>query len=128
MCHVKARQKHNFFSNFRIGTGHLILFGCQVVTHFFGFPSLWHFYTICVFPAQVSQCNARHLYRFGKNILGSHYICIGFKLCLRSIVGLPAPALASYVPLCSARCAKGEPLRLCFQLTWLSTSVEKAKN
>ena len=36
--------------------------------------------------------------------------------------------LASYVPLCSARCAKGEPLQLCFLLAWLSASVEKVKN
>ena len=27
-------------------------------------------------------------------------------------LGCPALVLASYVPLCSARCAKGEPLRL----------------
>ena len=42
-------------------------------------------------------------------------------------LGCLAPVLASYIPLCSVSCAKGEPLRLCFQLAWLSTSVEKAE-
>ena len=51
---------------------------------------------------------------------------IGLKILAK--LGYLAPVLASYVPLCSARCAKGEPLRLCFQLTWLSTLVEKAEN
>src|SRR5215216_5325139 len=54
-----------------------------------------------------------------QNILGYCFICIGFKLCLRSIVGLPGSCACLLRSLCSARCAKGEPLRLCFQLVWL---------
>ena len=92
MYHVKARQKHNSFfsSNFWIGTEHLILFGRHVFTDVSWFSKLFGtFKLFCVFPAQVSQCNAGHLYRFGKNILRYCYICIGFELCLWSIVGLP---------------------------------------
>ena len=40
MYFLLGRQKHNFFSNFRIGTEHLILFGRQVFTHVFWFSKL----------------------------------------------------------------------------------------
>ena len=35
MCNINARQKHDLFPNFRIGTEHLILFGRQVFTNVF---------------------------------------------------------------------------------------------
>ena len=35
MCFLLGRQKQNLFSNFRIGTEHLILFGRQVFTDVF---------------------------------------------------------------------------------------------
>ena len=61
-CKVKERQKHFFLkSNFRIGTEHLILFGRHVFTDVFWFSKLLALLTICVFSAQVSQCNAGHL-------------------------------------------------------------------
>ena len=38
-----------------------------------------------------------------QNILGCFFICIGFELCLRSIVGLPGFRAHPYVPDCSAK-------------------------
>ena len=43
-------------------------------------------------------------------------------------LGCPAHVLTLLRSAHSAKRVKGEPLRLCFQLAWSSTSVEKAKN
>ena len=81
----------NFFSktNFRIGTEHLILFGRHGFTDVFWFSKLFALLNyLCVFSTSLTvQCQTPLEIR--QNILGYCYICIGFELCLRSIVGLP---------------------------------------
>ena len=80
MSHVKARQKRNFFlfSNFRIGTKHLILLGHQVFTDIFWFSKLMALLNyLCVFstspavqlqtPLEIRQKHSRillYMHRF----------------------------------------------------------------
>ena len=75
---VKTRQKHNFFSNFWIGTEHLILFGRHVFTDVFWFSKLLALLNyLCVFstslvvqrqtPLEIRQKHSRillYMHRF----------------------------------------------------------------
>ena len=62
-----------------------------------------------------------------QKILAHCDICIGFELCLWSIVGLPGSCACLLHSAILAKVALGELLRLCPGSAGLSTSVEKAK-
>ena len=116
-------------TNFRIGTEHLILFGRHVFTDVSWFSKLFgtfkHF--VC-FQHKSHSAMPDTFIDSAKTFLDLTIYALVSNCVFGQWLGCPTPVLASYVPFCSARRAKGEPLRLCFQLTWLSTSVEKAEN
>ena len=91
MCHVKARQKH-FFSKVHFSDWHRTIdllrtsgFHCR----FLVFQAYGTFKLFVCFQHKSHSATPDTFRDSAKNILGYCYICIGFELHLRSIVGLP---------------------------------------